>query len=108
MRRAQNTVKRGSFWPDRVVCGWGGGPSLLRRGEKRRTAMPRPGAPGRIKGLRPLPPTPGSFAWGGERGAEPWILSHAAHVNANGLGLRVDLFPMKLLVVWRCWKMSRL
>ena len=45
MGRAQNTVKRGSFWPDRVVCGWGGGPSLLRRGEKRRTAMPRPGGP---------------------------------------------------------------
>ena len=45
MRRAQNTVKRGSFWPDRVVCGWGGGPSLLRRGENCRTAMPRPGGP---------------------------------------------------------------
>ena len=27
------------------VCGRGGGPSLLRRGEKRRTAMPRPGGP---------------------------------------------------------------
>ena len=45
MGRAQNTVKRRTFWPDRVVCGWGGGPSLLRRGEKRRTAMPRPGGP---------------------------------------------------------------
>ena len=44
--RAQNTVKRGSFWLYRVeVGGWGGGPSLLRRGEKRRTAMPRPGGP---------------------------------------------------------------
>ena len=27
------------------VGGWGGGPSLLRRGEKRRSAMPRPGGP---------------------------------------------------------------
>ena len=26
-----------------MVGGRGGGPSLLRRGEKRRTAMPRPG-----------------------------------------------------------------
>ena len=29
--RAQNTVKRRGFWPYRVVGGWGGGPSLLRR-----------------------------------------------------------------------------
>ena len=26
-----------------------------------------------IKGLRPLPPTPGSVAWGGERVVELWI-----------------------------------
>ena len=45
MRRAQNTVKRGSFWRGGVVGGWGGGPSLLRRGENCRTAMPRPGGP---------------------------------------------------------------
>ena len=45
MRRAQNTVKRGTFWPYRVVGGRGGGPSLLRRGENCRTAMPRPGGP---------------------------------------------------------------
>ena len=48
MRRAQNTVKRGSFWRHAVVGGRGRGPSLLRRGENCRTAMPRPGAPGRI------------------------------------------------------------
>ena len=53
MRRAQNTVKRGSFWRHAVVGGRGRGPSLLRRGENCRTAMPRPGAPGRIKGCRP-------------------------------------------------------
>ena len=35
MRRAQNTVKRGGFWPYRLSCGRGRGPSLLRRGEKR-------------------------------------------------------------------------
>ena len=38
MGRAQNTVKRGGFWRHAVggwVGGWGGGPSLLRRGEKR-------------------------------------------------------------------------
>ena len=34
MGRAQNTVKRGGFWPDREVAGRGSGPSLLRRGEK--------------------------------------------------------------------------
>ena len=45
MGRAQNTVKRGTFWPYRVVGGRGGGPSLLRRGEKRRTARTRPGGP---------------------------------------------------------------
>ena len=28
-----------------LVGGWGGGPSLLRRGENCRTAMPRPGGP---------------------------------------------------------------
>ena len=43
--RAQNTVKRRGFWPYRVVGGRGGGPSLLRRGENCRTAMPRPGGP---------------------------------------------------------------
>ena len=42
---AKYPVKRRIFWPDRVVGGWGGGPSLLRRGEKRRSAMPRPGGP---------------------------------------------------------------
>ena len=45
MGRAQNTVKRGSFWRSRVVGGRGRGPSLLRRGENCRTAMPRPGGP---------------------------------------------------------------
>ena len=41
------------------VCGRGRGPSLLRRGENRRTAMPRPGGPWPdFKGCRPLPPTP--------------------------------------------------
>ena len=45
MGRAQNTVKRGSFWRHAVVGGRGRGPSLLWRGEKRRTAMPRPGGP---------------------------------------------------------------
>ena len=45
MGRAQNTVKRGIFWPYRVVGGRGGGPSLLRRGENCGTAMPRPGGP---------------------------------------------------------------
>ena len=44
MLRAQNTVKRGSFWRHAVVGGRGRGPSLLRRGENCRTAMPRPGA----------------------------------------------------------------
>ena len=40
------------------VGGWGGGPSLLRRGEKRLRQCHGQGAPGRIKGLPPLPPTP--------------------------------------------------
>ena len=48
MGRAQNTVKRGSFWPDRVVGGRGRGPSLLRRGEKRLRLCHGQGAPGRI------------------------------------------------------------
>ena len=48
MGRAQNTVKRGGFWPYRLYCGWGGGPSLLRRGEKRLRLCHGQGAPGRI------------------------------------------------------------
>ena len=48
MGRAQNTVKRGSFWPYRVVGGRGRGPSLLRRGEKRLRQCHGQGAPGRI------------------------------------------------------------
>ena len=43
--RAQNTVKRGTFWRYREVGGWGGGPSLLGRGENCRTARTRPGGP---------------------------------------------------------------
>ena len=43
--RAKYPVKRRIFWPYRVVGGRGGGPSLLRRGENCRTAMPRPGGP---------------------------------------------------------------
>ena len=42
---AKYPVKRRIFWRGGVVGGRGGGPSLLRRGEKRRTAMPRPGGP---------------------------------------------------------------
>ena len=45
MRRAQNTVKRGSFWRFRVSCGRGRRPSLLRRGENCHTARTRPGGP---------------------------------------------------------------
>ena len=50
MGRAQNTVKRGTFRRGGEVGGWGGGPSLLRRGEKRHGQ----GAPGRILRLTPL------------------------------------------------------
>ena len=46
--------KTGTFWRYRRVGGRGGGPSLLRRGEKRRTAMPRPGGPWPDFGLTPL------------------------------------------------------
>ena len=45
MGSAQNTVKRGIFWRTRWVGGRGCRRSLLRRGENRRTAMPRPGGP---------------------------------------------------------------
>ena len=48
MRRAQNTVKRGTFWRYRLSCGRGRGPSLLRRGEKRLRLCHGQGAPGRI------------------------------------------------------------
>ena len=44
--RAQNTVKRGTFWRYREVGGWGGGPSLLRRGENCRSAYARQPARG--------------------------------------------------------------
>ena len=40
--------KMRDFWRAWVYCGWGGGPSLLRRGENCRTARTRPGGPGRI------------------------------------------------------------
>ena len=39
------------------VCGWGGGPSLLRRGENCRTARTQPGGPWPDIRLPPLPPT---------------------------------------------------
>ena len=45
MGRAQNTVKRGTFWRHGEVGSRGRGPSLLRRGENCRTAVPRPGGP---------------------------------------------------------------
>ena len=62
MRRAQNTVKRGSFWRHAVGGGWvagrGRGPSLLRRGEKQTpSAMPRPG--GALAGFKRLRATAG-------------------------------------------------
>ena len=41
------------FWRAWVYCGWGGGPSLLRRGENCRTARTRPGGPGRIYTRQP-------------------------------------------------------
>ena len=48
MRRAQNTVKRDSFWRGGEVGGRGRGPSLLRRGENRLRQCHGQGAPGRI------------------------------------------------------------
>ena len=48
MGRAQNTVKRGSFWRGGVVGSRGCGPSLLRRGENRLRQCHGQGAPGRI------------------------------------------------------------
>ena len=45
MGRAQNTVKRGTFWRPGWSAARGGGPSLLRRGENCRTARTRPGGP---------------------------------------------------------------
>ena len=62
MVRAQNTVKRGVFWQG----GWSaaGGAAPLSYGEER-TAVRLchgQGAPGRTKGLPPLPPTPKSWA----------------------------------------------
>ena len=43
--RAKYPVKRRIFWPYRLSCGRGRGPSLLRRGENCRTARTRPGGP---------------------------------------------------------------
>ena len=40
--------KTQDIWRHAVVCGWGGGPSLLRRGEKRLRQGHDQGAPGRI------------------------------------------------------------
>ena len=47
-KSTKTTVKQDVFWPYRVVCGWGGGPSLLWRGEKRLRLCHGQGAPGRI------------------------------------------------------------
>ena len=58
MGRAQNTVKRGTFWRPGVSPAGAAAP--LSYGEER-TAVRQghgQGAPGRNKGLRPLPPTP--------------------------------------------------
>ena len=52
--RAKYPVKRRIFWRYEVVAGRGGGPSLLRRGEKRLRLCHGQGAPGRIFGLTPL------------------------------------------------------
>ena len=48
MGRARNTVKRGGFWRPGVSAARGGGPSLLRRGEKCLRLCHGQGAPGRI------------------------------------------------------------
>ena len=45
--------KTRGFLAGKGVGGWGGGPSLLRRGEKRLRLCHGQGAPGRIKGCRP-------------------------------------------------------
>ena len=62
MRRAQNTVKRGSFWRPGVSAAGAAAP--LSYGEER-TAVRQghgQGAPDRIKGCRPLPP-PAADPW---------------------------------------------
>jgi len=87
--RAQNTVKRGRFWPCRVVGGKGSGPSLLRRGEKRLWQGHGQGAPGRIKGLPPLAADPstvkGTSHW--------WYPSKWYACTLKPVGRRLRIVP---------------
>ena len=95
MGRAQNTVKRGIFWWSREVGGRGCSPSLLRRGENCRTAMPRP-APG------PAGPWPDLSAYARQPARGPTMLAHLVAMLAY-VGL---CWPM-LAYVGLCWPILR-
>ena len=94
MRRAQNTVKRASFWPDRVVCGWGGGPSLLRRGENCRTARTRPGGP-----------WPDLSAYARQPARGPTMLAHRVAICWPMLAYVGLSCGQRGPILWLCWPM---
>ena len=123
MGRAQNTVKRDSFWRGGEVGGWGGGPSLLRRGEKRLRQCHGQGAPGRIFGLTPLVGSAGPLGppfhrsvgvkvteWG--PASEIYSLGFLEHIcwNRRFFGEQVSsrkllrrVFPKELLPISTCY-----
>ena len=94
MRRAQNTVKRGGFWLYRRVGGWGGGPSLLWRGENCRTAMPRPGGP-----------WPDLSAYARQPARGPTMLAHRVAICWPMLAYVGLSCGQRGPILWLCWPM---
>ena len=92
--RAQNTVKRGGFWPYRLSCSRGGGPSLLRRGENRRTAMPRPGGP-----------WPDLSAYARQPARGPTMLAHLVAICWPMLAYVGLSCGQCGPILWLCWPM---
>ena len=87
MGRARNTVKRGTFWRH-VVGGSGsaaGAAAPLSYGEERNAVRlcHGQGAPGRIRGYAPLPPTPGLGASSREQRFSAYFHSDPAMSEAD-------------------------
>ena len=94
MGRAQNTVKRDCFGRGEWVAGRGRGPSLLRRGENCRTAMPRPGGP-----------WPDLSAYARQPARGPTMLAHLVAICWPMLAYVGLSCRQRGPILWLCWPM---